>query len=405
MKAREILWQVNDKRKAYPTGASVEFLSELEISQVLRFHRSFANYAPTPLRRLSHLAAYLGVTDVFVKDESFRFGLNAFKVLGGSYAIGKYLAGRLGIDIQELSFEKLRSPELKKKLGDITFTTATDGNHGRGVAWAAQQLGQKAVIYMPKGSSQTRLENILATGAEASITEFNYDDAVRLAAEMAQKHGWVMVQDTAWPGYEAIPKWIMQGYATMAAESVAQLQCLMVDKPTHIFLQAGVGSLAGAMQGYFTAVFGQERPVSAIVEPHAANCIYKSALNPEGMLQVVSGELNTIMAGLACGEPNTIAWDILRDYSDMMISCPDEVAARGMRILGNPLADDPRVVSGESGAVTLGIVSLLCQDRDLQQVKSKLGLNESSKILVFNTEGDTDPENYRRIVWDGAFCN
>ena len=172
--------------------------------------------------------------------------------------MARHLSERLGIDVSQLDRTKLVSPEIRKRIGDITFVTATDGNHGRGVAWTARQLRQKAVIYMPKGSSPTRLENIRAEGASASIIDGNYDDAVRLAAQGAREHGWVVVQDTAWQGYEEIPTWIMQGYGTIAAESIEQLCRIGIKKPTHVFLQAGVGSFAGAIQGYFADLYGNE---------------------------------------------------------------------------------------------------------------------------------------------------
>lgn len=399
----QIKWLVNQNARKKGNKSPVDFLSAGEVNKVVNFHKSFPQYQVTPLKSLSNLAEYAGVAGIYVKDESYRFGLNAFKVLGGAYAIGRYLAGRLNEDISGISFDKLKTPEIKQRLGEITFTTATDGNHGRGVAWAAQQLGQKAVIYMPKGSALIRLENIKATGAEGYITDLNYDDAVRLAAGNAQKHGWVIVQDTAWEGYYDIPTWIMQGYATMAAEALDQLKGMGVDKPTHIFVQAGVGALAGAMQGYFASIFGESRPVTAIVEPNKADCIYKSALAGDGKPRAVTGDMNTIMAGLACGEPNPIGWNILWDYSDIFISCPDYMAAKGMRILGNPLGGDPRVVSGESGAVTTGILVATLQNDSLKEMKDLLGLDSNSKILVFSTEGDTDPENYRNIVWDGKY--
>ena len=183
------------------------------------FHQSFPEYKETPLANLGTLAKELGVASIHVKDESYRFGLNAFKVLGGSYTIGNYIAKKLGVDISELPYAKLVSTEVKEKIGQITFVTATDGNHGRGIAWTANRLGQKSVVYMPKGSAEERLNNIRALGADASITELNYDDAVRLAKEGEDKNGWVLVQDTAWDGYEEIPGWIMEGYTTMAAEA------------------------------------------------------------------------------------------------------------------------------------------------------------------------------------------
>lgn len=391
----------NKARNGTSEKANTDFLSNKVISKVRNFHKSFPEYKVTPLYNLDNLSKYLGVNDIFLKDESYRFGLNAFKVLGGSYAIGKYLAEKLNLDISEISFEKLKTSEVKEKLGDITFVTATDGNHGRGVAWAANQLGQKSVVYMPKGSSQTRLENIKKEGAEATIIDGNYDEAVRLADEMAKKHGWVVIQDTDWEGYEDIPTWIMQGYGTLIDEAIEQLEEVGISNVTHVFLQAGVGSFAAAVQGYLASRFGKERPIVVIVEPDDAACIYKSAKINDGKPHIVTGDMPTIMAGLACGVPNNIGWEILRDYSDGYLSCPDYVSARGMRILSSPLRDDNRIISGESGAVGLGALSLLMERDCYKDLREKLSLNEKSKILLISTEGDTDPQKYRNIVWDG----
>ncbi|MFT9497419.1 diaminopropionate ammonia-lyase [Anaerosolibacter sp.] len=388
---------LNDKR------TSVEFLDKKVVNRVRNFHKSFPEYAVTPLQSLNQLSERLGVSSIWVKDESYRFGLNAFKVLGGSYAVGKYLAERLSMDISELSFEKLKSKEIKERLGEITFVTATDGNHGRGIAWAARQLRQKAVVFMPKGSSAIRLNNIKNEGAEAMITDLNYDDAVRLASKYAEEHNGVLVQDSAWDGYEEIPTWIMQGYATLIDEGIEQIKAEDKGMPTHVFLQAGVGSFAGSVLGYLEAVFGDDRPITTIVEPNEAACIYKSVKENDGKPHAVTGYMPTIMAGLACGEPSTVAWGILRDYADMYISCPDSVAARGMRILGNSMAGDPKVTSGESGAVGLGILSLILQDNHLKEIAEKLNIDKDSRILLISTEGDTDPEGYREIVWDGKY--
>lgn len=400
----KINWHVNEMRQK-EVGGNVDFLDPVEVAKAKDFHATFPGYEPTPLKKLDSLAKKIGVNGVYVKDESYRFGLNAFKVLGGSYAIARYLAKCLNKDMAEMSFTELTSDQTKEQLGDITFATTTDGNHGRSIAWTARMLKQKSVVYMPKGSSIIRLENIRAEGADAVITDMNYDDAVRLTAENAAKYGWVVVQDTAWDGYEEIPAWIMQGYGTMAAEALEQLNALGVEKPTHIFVQAGVGSLAGAVQGYFAALYKEDRPKTVIVEADQADCLYKSALAKDGKPRTVGGDMATIMAGLACGEPNTIGWNILRDCSEMFISCPDWVAAKGMRVLGNPLKGDPRVISGESGAVTTGLLLALLEDDSLEDARRALGLDENSRILLFSTEGDTDPEKYRSIVWDGEYSN
>jgi diaminopropionate ammonia-lyase len=365
------------------------------------FHKSFPSYSPTPLVGLKELSEHLGIKNCFVKDESFRFGLNAFKGLGGSYCIGRYIAEKLGVDIQELSYEKVKREDTKKAVGDVTFVTATDGNHGRGIAWTAAELGYKSVVFMPKGSSVERLNNIKAFGGEAYITEMNYDDTVRYATEYAEKNDGVLVQDTAWEGYEKIPGWIMEGYTTIGHEIVEQLEG---EELTHIFLQAGVGAMAGAIAGYFADYYSdKKRPLITIVEPNKADCIYKTALENDGKLHAVKGDLDTIMAGLACGEPCSIGWNILDNYADSFVSVPDYIAANGMRILANPLGKDKSIVSGESGAVTLGFVAEVMKNDSLKELRERLKLNKDSKVLCISTEGDTDKEHYRKIVWDGLY--
>ena len=377
----------------------LDFLSLEQAEKTRQYHATFPMYEPTPLNCMPETAAMLGLGNVYVKDESKRFGLNAFKVLGGSYAIGHELADMLGKPMEEIDGSLLTSQETKRQLGEITFITATDGNHGRGVAWTATQVGMKSVVYMPKGSARERLENIKAAGADASITDMNYDDTVRLACAHAKENGWVLVQDTSWDGYEKIPQRIMQGYCTMGLEALEQLP----EKPTHIFLQAGVGSMAGAIAGFFASVYGEDRPRIVIVEPEKADCLYRTAEANDGKLHSVSGDMDTIMAGLACGEPCGLAWEILKHCADDFISCPDYVAAKGMRILGNPAGKDARMISGESGASAFGCAAEIATNPDLAWLKEKLGLDKHSRVLFFSTEGDTDKENYRAIVWDGKY--
>ncbi len=396
-------WQHNNLPKKNKEQ-SIAFLCEKEVKKARDFHAGFPLYEETPLVCLPHLADLLGLGHIFVKDESFRFGLNAFKVLGATYAMGSYIAQKLGKDVAEVDFKTLASAKIKKELGELTFFTATDGNHGRGVAWAAAQLGQKSVVYMPSGSSQTRLENILKHGAKASITDLNYDDAVRLAVKNASKlPGSVVIQDTAFENYTAIPTRIMQGYGTMVLEAAEQLVQMGTEKPSHIFIQAGVGSLAGAVQGYFASVFTKFRPKVVVVEAGKADCLYQSAKAGDGNPRITTGKMQTIMAGLACGEPNILGWEILKNYAHGFISCDDPIAALGMRILGNPLQGDDRVVSGESGAVTTGALYEIMTNPDYRELKNSLGLDESSKVLMFSTEGDTDPDVYKSICWQGKY--
>ncbi len=397
----KIKWVRNQLPKTDDKQLSIMSLEN--VGKARAFHRSFPQYDVTPLANLSGMAKELGVAGVFVKDESYRFGLNAFKVLGGSFAMARYIAGELGKDVGEVDYAYLTSKKLKEEFGQATFFTATDGNHGRGVAWAANKLGQKSVVHMPKGSVQSRFDNIAKEGATVTIEEVNYDDCVRMAArEAAETPRGVVVQDTAWEGYEEIPAWIMQGYGTMAAEAAQQLREAGVQRPTHIFVQAGVGSLAGAVQGYFANLFPGETPVTVIMEAQAADCLYQGALAGDGKERYVTGDLRTVMAGLACGEPNTLSWDILKNHASVFVSCPDWVAAAGMRRLAAPVKGDPQVVSGESGAVGMGLLAALLEGEKYKDLREAMGLTKDSVILMFSTEGDTDPENYRRIVWDGA---
>ena len=395
-------WTVN-----HVPGSDDKFLdlmSEENVTKANEFHKSFPQYSVTPLQKLSALASYLGVKGIYCKDESYRFGLNAFKVLGGSYAMGRYIAKELGRDISQLPYNVLSSDKLREEFGQATFFTATDGNHGRGVAWAAKRLGQKAVVRMPKGTTKTRFDNIAKEGAEVTIEEANYDDCVRMAAAEAAKteHG-IIVQDTAWAGYEEIPSWIMQGYGTLVLEADKQLKENGVDRPTHVFVQAGVGSLAGAVVGYFAHKYKENPPVMVVCEASAADCLYRSAVQADGNLVNVTGDLQTIMAGLACGEGNTIGWDILKNHVTVFASCPDWMSAKATRIYANPLENDPHIISGESGSVPLGLAYTALHDEDAKDLKEALKLDENSNILVISTEGDTDPVRYREIVWDGLY--
>lgn len=340
--------------------------------EAVRFHTSLPEYQVTPLVSLKNLSADLGVQNIYIKDESKRFGLNAFKGLGGSFAIHKI------------------APE-----EPTTFVTATDGNHGRGIGWAAARLGHQAVVYMPRGSQPERLENIRKTGAHAEILDMEYDDVVRYAAKMAREKGWILTQDTSWKGYEEIPSYIMQGYTTMGYEIIRQLGSTV---PTHVFLQAGVGSMAGAMTAFFTDFYGKYRPKIIIVEPDGANCFYETAEKNDGEIHFYQGEMHSIMAGLCCGEPCPIAWKIIRDHADYALSCPDHVTETGMRTLGHPLGDDEKIVSGESGAVTLGALVEMLKNPEDNAIADTLEINEKSVILCISTEGDTDHENYRKIV-------
>ena len=396
-------WKLNTMPKG--DGNELEIMALENVAKARAFHESFPQYSVTPLAKLDKMAEYLGLNTLCIKDESYRFGLNAFKVLGGSFAMAKYIAKELGRDVSEMTYDYLTSDALKEEFGQATFCTATDGNHGRGVAWAANKLGQKAIVHMPKGSSKTRFDNIAKENAKVTIEEVNYDECVRIAAAEAAsvEHG-VIVQDTAWEGYTEIPSWIMQGYATMGSEALDQLNEYGVERPDVVILQAGVGCMAGAICAYIVNKYRDNPPKIVIAEAAIADCLYQGAVANDGKYRIVDGDLQTIMAGLACGEPNIVCWEILRNHVTAFCSCPDWVAAKGMRMLAAPIKGDPAVCSGESGAVGMGVIATIMTDPDYAGLKEALELNENSKVLLFSTEGDTDPDKYKSIVWGGEYA-
>lgn len=388
---------------AVTSAPAPEFLRRENVAAVAAFHRSMPGYAYTPLVALPSLARHTGVRAILVKDESQRFGLNAFKGLGGSYAVFRTACLKLGLDPAAATFKDLQTPERRAALSGSVFITATDGNHGKGISWAAGLLGCKAVVYMPEGSSEARARAIREAGkAEAVITALSYDDTVRLAARDAAANGWTLVQDTSWDGYETIPSWIIQGYTTLAAEAVEQCETLG-ERPTHVFLQAGVGAMAGGVAGYLADVYAGARPVFSIVEPANVACIFASAGAGDGKPHPAAGNGRTIMAGLNCGEPCTITWPVLRDFAGYYFSCPDYVAAEGMRAYAAPEEGDHPIISGESGAATFGLLLHLLGVPAMAGLRSSMGLDRNAVVLLVNTEGDTDPECYADIVRHGAY--
>ena len=400
---RPIEWVANSRAADIATSAAVKnVFPDGVFERARRFHRQIPGYRPSPLRNLSNLAAMLSIGGVWVKDESQRLNLNSFKVLGGSFAIYQFIRSQLGLDGEDLTYDELVSEATRAKIGDITFATATDGNHGRGVAWGASKLHCNAVIYVHKDTSIARIRAIEAYGAEVRVVNGNYDDAVHQASIDAEANGWQVISDTSWEGYTDIPSWVMQGYTTMLTEAQEQLAGTGIVKPTHVFVQAGVGALAAATAGFYSSRFGADRPKVVVVEPSEAQCLFHSASIGDGRPHDVTGDLQTIMAGLACGEPSPIAWDVLWDTVDAFVASPDYVAAKGMRVYGVPLHGDPFIVSGESGAVTLGALMFIADYAEFADLKDYLGLDQDSQVLLLNSEGNTDPEYFRRVVWEGA---
>ncbi len=380
----------NPNRNSTKKGALLERFSINGAEEIHSFHKSFPGYAPTPLYNMKNLAKTAGVKKIWIKDESKRFSLNAFKVLGASYAVAAHLKELYSID-EPLTYSLLKNEKIRELVKDVTLVSATDGNHGRGVAWTARQLGCKAEIYMPKGSSVNRLNNIKSHGANAFIIEGSYDDAVNLASEYAAKNGWILVQDSAREGYESIPLNIMRGYLTIMQEIFA----LQIDDiPTHVLIQCGVGAFPAAALAYLVNRFGENKIIFSTVEPPDAACVFESAR--QNKLSSLTNEMHTIMAGLACGTPCRHSWEIFKEYSDFFIKCTDEFTIKGMRLLGSGSSGDEKIISGESGAVTAGLISSL--RNGFPEEAAKLSLNEDSKVLIFSTEGNTDPDSYNRIL-------
>jgi diaminopropionate ammonia-lyase len=400
---KSLEWINNTRARGIEISPAVDKLFPARVlGNARRLHRSIPGYNMSPLKSLSNLAETLGLGGIWIKDESARLGLNSFKVLGGSYAVYRVLQRKLGLELEHCTLDHLVEEAKRQDLMGLTFSSATDGNHGRGVAWAATHLGFKSIIYVHKLTTRPRIEAIEKLGAEVVVVDGTYDDAVRQINEDAQRNGWEVISDTSWEGYEDVPRWVMQGYSTIWSEAQEQLAAQGIVKPTHIFVQAGVGALAAATIGYYARLFGIERPQSIVVEPDEAACLYKSAEIGDGEPHTYEGDLETIMAGLACGDPSPIAWKVLWDCADVFVQCPDWVAARGMRVYAVPRAGDPFVVSGESGAVTLGALMQIMEQEEGRPLRESLNLGPDSQVLLINSEGNTDPLDFRRIVWDGG---
>ena len=353
------------------------YISPLEFEEVVDFHKTIGN-KETPLVKLPGLAKRLGIGNLFLKDESHRFGLNAFKALGASYAMYRQLE---------------KKPQIK------IFCTATDGNHGRAVAWMARKLGRKALIYMPQGTVPARVRAIEKEGAEVLLIDQGYDIAVKMANarvndgnKTSGNHSWALIQDTAWNGYEEVPLDIMRGYWTQAHEITKQIGKEKIDV---LLLQSGVGSWAASIIIYILKQW-KNVPLFIGVEPHSANCLFESI--KAGHRVSVENDVTTTMAGLNCGSVSTLAWKILKNGLIGSISISDKLSEEAMKTLACPVLGDPIIISGESGASGLGALIGLCKTNNFRSFKEKIYLNRSSKVLVINTEGDTDPSNYQRVM-------
>jgi len=367
-------------------------LNQDGFDQAQREIGQWPGYAPTPLHGLPVLASDLGLGQLFYKDESQRFELKSFKALGGAYAVLRLLqhAIRAVMPDAVVSVSDILDGAYRDLIRQMTVTCATDGNHGRSVAWGARLFGCRCVIYVHATVSEGRVRAIEAFGAEVIRLDGNYDDSVRHAQQQAEQNGWTVVSDTTYEGYRDIPIDVMHGYGVMAREIIDQLGD---EAPTHVIVQAGVGAFAAAVCAVFWQHWADRRPHFIIVEPEQAACFFVSGQQGEPV--AVTGELDTVMAGLACGEVSPVAWEVLQSGCNVFSTVGDAYALDAMRRLANPGRGDPAIVSGETGAAGL---ALLLAANQSPEIWSLLGLDNQSRVLILGSEGDTDAEIFEKVV-------
>ncbi|MBI1275327.1 diaminopropionate ammonia-lyase [bacterium] len=357
--------------------------------------RNWPGYAPSPLRRLEKLEQQTQVAGVYYQDESRRFGLKSFKGLGGAYAVlvcvQRYLQKKLGGP--EASLSDLLAGKFRDELLDYTVCTATDGNHGRSVAWGAKLFGCRSVIYIHEHVSIGRQEAMEALGATVIRVKGNYDDSVRQAKTDAGRHGWQVISDTSWPGYADVPALVLQGYTLMVEEALGN----MPKPPTHVFIQGGVGALAASVAGWLWHRYGKDMAKVVLCEPTRAACLKASF--EAGKITAVHGALDTMMAGLACGEVSEQAWAMLNGLTSACMALPDSAAIDAMRGLAAAEYSAQPIIGGESAVAGLAGFYIAAANNGWRQA---LGLDDTSEVLLFGTEGDTDPELYQHIVGKSA---
>lgn len=379
-----------DSQLKYSTDQKA-VLSLAKAEEAIRDIRLWPNYSATPLVGLTSLAEDAKLAKIWYKDESHRFEIKSFKALGGAYAVAKQLQIALQNRIGRLAtIEELLSGRWSAEVSEIVVTCATDGNHGRSVAWGARMFGCGCVIYIHRDVSSGRAQAMQALGAMVIRIQGNYDDSVRRADHDAKVNGRIIVSDTSYPGYMEIPKDVTLGYTAMMSEIVEQLDG---DIPSHVFIQGGVGGLAATVCGYFWELWGERRPRFVIVEPEKANCLQQSAM--AGKPVVVGGSLDTLMAGLACGEVSALAWEILNSGADDFLTLGEDAIPATMRLLAKGYRNDPKIEAGESAVPGLAAALLASQSAEFSVA---LDLNETSKVLVIGTEGATDIDIYNELV-------
>ena len=349
-------------------------------------------YQPTPLYSLKNLATDAGLKHIYYKDESERFGLGSFKALGGAYGVLKFVHNKLEEKLEkDIKIEEVRDGKYTDLTQNYTVVTATDGNHGRSVAYGAGLFGCRCQIYIHAKVSPGRKKAMENLGAKVIRVDGNYDDSLRVCIDDAETNNWQIISDTSYEGYTEYPRHIMAGYTVLAQEIADQLDDSR--RPTHVFMQAGVGGFAASMCAYFWERFGHQNIKFVVVEPKLAPCLIESA--KAGELTVFDIKEETMMAGLSCGEPSLLAWNILINAVNHFMTVSDNMVPELMRLMAHGTGGDPAIEAGESAVG--GLAGLLEVVHDEGMTK-KLALNSDSVVLLFGTEGATDPDIYKAIT-------
>lgn len=371
-------------------NAAMTVISRDDIATAQAEITQWEGYAPTPLLHLPSLAEAIDVADILYKDESPRFGLASFKALGGAYAAQHLLRNEVArITGEDVTLADIRMGKYADVCAQVTLISATDGNHGRSLAWGCRRFGAPCKIYIHAEVSEGRAVAMRDLGAEVIRISGDYDESVALAKRKAEENNWFVVSDTSWPGYSEPPRHVMAGYGVMTDEVSDALE----QAPTHVFLQSGVGGMAAGIIAALRQYWGDDSPRFIIVEADRAACLFESART--GTLTNVPIEQETIMAGLSCGHPSQLAWPILAEEAQDFVTIPDEIVAPTVRLLARPLGNDPAIEAGESAVAGLSALILARDDADLSQA---LGLDSSSRVLLFGSEGVTDPAIFEAIM-------
>ena len=369
-----------------------ESLSLKDAEEAYNEITEWKKYTPTSLVSLKNMAASFGIENIYYKDESKRFNLGSFKALGGAYGVMHYLKNKIQEKINtDVSSEDIRFEKYINLTQDLVVTTATDGNHGRSVAYGASLFGCKCKIFIHSEVSEGRKDAMEKLGAEVIRVKGNYDDSLRECINKAKKNHWQVISDTSYEGYTEYPRFIMAGYTVLAREIVNQLSKKSI--PTHIFLQAGVGGFAAAMCTIFLNEWGGKKIKIIIVEPNYAPCLIESAIDGEPKVFDIKKE--TIMTGLSCGEPSILAWEILSECTDLFMTISDDKIPGLMRVMAKGYENDIGVEAGECSVSGLAALASL---KDNTCLANELDLDHKSRVLMIGTEGATDPDIYKSII-------